>query len=108
MMEPSDDEAEQAGMTVLDSDTDSWLFSSEGDPQERMKTYEKPDMNTEGKEQWKLVTNPRQEKRRKRRSAKTKEANTTKTVTKTTKPNDGKMTMTENTRQQRKPTRQKQ
>ena len=105
-MEATDDEAEQAGMTVLNSDTDSWLFSSEGDPQERMKTYEKPDMNTEETEQWKLVTNPRQEKRRKRRSAKAKEANTTKTVTKTTNANDGKMTMTENTRQRNVPSRE--
>ena len=105
-METTDDEAEQAGMTALNSDTDSWLFSSEGDPQERVKTYEKPNMDIKETEQWKLVTNPRQEKRRRRRSAKAKEANTTKTVTKITKANDGKMTTTENTRQQNALTRE--
>ena len=101
----TDDEIEQAGMTVLDSDTDSRLFSSEGGPQERMKTYEKPDLTTEEKEQWKLVTNSRQEKRRKRRSEKQKEANAKTTVTKTTKANDGKTTTTKNTRKQHAPTR---
>ena len=104
-MTTTDDKIEQAGMTVLDSDTDSRLFSSEGEPQKRMKTYEKPDLTVEEKEQWKLITNPRQEKRRKRRSAKQKEDNAKKTVTKTTKANDRKTTMTKNTQQQKAPTK---
>ena len=107
MTTTTDDEIERAGMTVLDSDTDSRLFSSEGEPRERTKTYEKPDLTTEEKEQWKLITNPRQEKRRKRRSEKRKEDNATKTVTKTTKANDGKTTTTKNTQQQKAHTRDK-
>ena len=105
MTTTTDDEIERAGMTVLDSDTDSRLFSSEGEPQKRTKTYEKPNLTAEETEQWKLVTNPRQEKRRKRQSAKQKEANAKKTVTKTTKANDGETTMTKNTLQQHAPTR---
>ena len=79
---------ELAAMTVLDSDTDSQLFSSEGDTQGRLKTYDKPDMTTEEKEQWKLVTNSRDEKRRRRREAKKKEGETTRKETKMTKAND--------------------
>ena len=79
---------ELAAMTVLDSDTDSQLFSSERDTQGRLKTYNKPDMTTEEKEQWKLVTNSRDEKRRRRREAKKKEGETTRKETKMTKAND--------------------
>ena len=86
MTTPTDDEL--AAMTVLDSDTDSQLFSSEGDPQERTKTYEKPDLTSEEKEQWKLVTNTREEKRRKRREAKKKEGETTQNEGKTRNSND--------------------
>ena len=90
MATPTDEEL--AAMTVLDSDTDSQLFSSEGDPQKRTKTYDKPDLTSEEKEQWKLVTNTREEKRRKRREAKKKEGETTRNERKMTNANDNEPT----------------